>query len=160
MPYFEEFKRTKSNFRWILNMSQKGRRVTRGHSRPRFISTQAKKCLQLILSLCFCFPFPCLGKKVNANRNSGVQRKTHSLRLRKQEQGVFLGRGGTLVCRSMCASLFGEKKRDRFVPVNALHTCTWEPVCVFWLVDREVISLRVTGLSQVRWSPITCCEKL
>ena len=77
----------------------------------------------LILSLCFCFPFPCLGKKLNANRNSGIQRKTHSLRLRKQEQGIFGKRRDACVQRvRMCASLFGKKKSGCIVHVTLLRT--------------------------------------
>lgn len=119
--------------------------------------------LSLILSLCFCFPFPCLGKKVNANRNSGIQRKTHSRRLRKQEQGIFLEEEGHLCAEAFAHRYFARRKETAL----SMWMCyMYMGVCVCahcvvsyadWWTERSFF--RGSLGSQVWWPWITHCER-
>lgn len=102
----------------------------------------------------FLFSFPLFGgKKVNANRNSGTLRKTHSLRLRKQEQGVF-GKRDTYV--RTCAWLFNKKMKVCIGHVTVLHAC---------LCERGVWSLcclrhMLTGKQRSHWPAVVDCADL
>lgn len=53
---------------------------------------------------------------MSANRNSGIQRKTHSLRLRKQEQGIFGEEEGQLCAERtyVYVAVWQENKRLHF----------------------------------------------
>lgn len=117
---------------------------THSHTCLLLVSEHRQPIISFNPFIMFLFSFPLVwgGEKVNANRNSGIQRKTHSLRLRKQEQGIFGKRRDTRVLRvRLCASLFGKEKRGGIVRMIVLHTCVCEcVVCVVsstrWSVDR------------------------
>lgn len=102
------------------------------HTRATFLDSELR---QPIISfnpfIMFLFSFPPVWgkKKVNANRNSGIQRKTHSLRLRKQEQGIFWGEEGRLCAEGthVCIAIWREEERRHCS--DDCVTCMYMWVC-------------------------------
>lgn len=137
------------------------------HTRATFLDSELR---QPIISfnpfIMFLFSFPPVwGKKRWMQTGIPAYKEKHTASGWENKSREFFGeRRDACVPRvRMCASLFGEKKRGGIVQMIALHACICECViCVVssacWSVDRGVVSLSVTGSSEVRRVPITRCE--